>query len=457
MSETRESTLEPIFVREYPPFALAMGMSFLTWLMGSLAFDSLLGKDRDMLLGVLFGLIFLGALITALYSWATLLTLGRIGLLLDESGITYVQPGLLGTRTRSLAWDAVSDIKLGKDILVVETAGESLRVQTAGLLENPGWILERAKTWADAIKNKKKEDKTAHQLTHLQAQLEGVVCQSCGGNVDIQLGSTEQAKCSSCGNTQSLSDKVKEALKRLAAIIADLPAAHRQFQDKTLRRFVEQGRKHRRTLLGVGWGTAALWLVFALVSFISDIAEKESKGINFVFPGVTIGLAVFSIVTAYLLAGFIRRITGTFSLPMQALAPVSASGTARCRLCGADLPEKGILRRCEYCQTDSVVIGEQLAETERKTQKALQQAQTVVRQSTETAGRLLDSVTFKMQIFAYTQIIWLHTPILVALDGSTGMLIRLTGIFLAMLVGNVASAVLGMRWLSKETKQIKNR
>jgi hypothetical protein len=38
----------------------------------------------------------------------------------------------------------------------------------------------------------------------------------------------------------------------------------------------------------------------------------------------------------------------------------------------------------------------------------------------------------------------------VALDGSTGMLIRLTGIFLAMLVGNVASAVLGMRWLSKE-------
>ena len=62
-----------------------------------------------------------------------------------------------------------------------------------------------------------------------------------------------------------------------------------------------------------------------------------------------------------------------------------------------------------------------------------------------------------MQIFAYTQIIWLHTPILVALDGSTGMLIRLTGIFLAMLVGNVASAVLGMRWLSKETKQVKSR
>jgi Zn finger protein HypA/HybF involved in hydrogenase expression len=454
MNETQESILRPIFVREYPPFALAMGMSFLTWLMGSLAFDSLLGKDRDMLLGIIFGLIFLGASITALYSWVSLLTLRRIGLYLDESGITSVQPGLLGTRTRSIVWDAVSDIKLEKEILVVETAGESLLVHTTGLLENPQWILERAKTWADAVKNKKKEDKTAHQLTHLQAQLEGVVCQSCGGNVDIQLGSAEQAKCSSCGNSQSLSDKVKEALKRFAAIIADLPAAHRQFQDKTLRRFVEEGRKHRRTLLGVGWGTAGLWLLFALVDFISDLARKEIKNIDFVSPGVFIGLGVLSIVTAYLLAALIRRITGKFSLPMQALAPGVPGGTARCRLCGADLPEKGILRRCEYCQTDSVVIGEQLAAAEQMTKKAIQQAQTAVRQSTETAGRLLDSVTFKMQIFAYTQIIWLHTPILVALDGSTGMLIRLTGIFLAMLVGNVASAVLGMRWLSKETKKV---
>lgn len=456
MSETRDSTLKPIFVREYPPFALAMGMSFLTWLMGSMTYDNLFGKDRDVMLGILFGLIFLGALITALYSWATLLTLRRIGLYLNESGITYVQPGLLGTRTQSLAWDAILDIKLEKEILVVESASEPLRVQTAGLLENPEWILDRAKTWADVVKNKKDQDQTTYRLTHLQTQLEGVVCQSCGGNVDIQLGSTELAKCGSCGNTQGLSDKVKEALKRLFTIIADLPAAHRQFQDKTLRRFVEEGRKHRRTLLGMGWGTAGLWLLFALVSFISDLAEKGSQGINFVFQGVTIGLAVLSIVTAYLLAAFIRRITGKFSFPMQALAPVSAGGATRCRLCGADLPGKGILRRCDYCQTDSVVVGEQLAEAERMTKKAIQQAQTAVRQSTETAARLLDSVTFKMQVFSYTQIIWLHTPILVALDGSTAILIRLTGICLAMLVGNVVSAVLGMQWLSKETNQVKN-
>ena len=454
MGETHESTMTPVFVRVYPPFALAMGMSFLTWLMGSLAFDSLWGKYPDVVLGIFFGLIFLGALITALYSWTAILRLRRIGLLLNEAGITHIQPGLLGVRTRYLAWDAVSDIKLEKKgALVFETAGEPLRVFTSGLLENPEWIWERAKTWANAVKNKNKEDQTIHPLTHLQAQLEGVVCQSCGGSIDLQLGSPEQTVCSFCGDTQSLPGKIKEALKRLSVVIAELPAAHRQFQDKTLRRFVEEGRKHRCTLLGVGWGTAALWLVFALVDFISDITRKQSKGIDLVSLGVFIGLAVLSIVTAVLLSVFIRWITGRFSFPMQALAPKEPGGAARCRLCGANLPEKGIIRRCSYCQTDSVVIGYQLAEIEQNAKKALQQAQTAVRQSTETAARLLDSVAFKMQIFAYTQLLWLHIPILVALDGITGMLIRLTGIFLAMLVGNAASALLGMQWLSRGTKK----
>ena len=376
---------------------------------------------------------------------------------LNESGITYIQPGLLGARTRSMTWDAVSDIKLEKKgTLVFETAGEPLRVFTSGLLENPEWIWERTQTWANAVKNKNKEDQTTSPLTNLQAQLEGVVCQSCGGGVDIQLGSAGQTVCSFCGDTQSLSDKIKEALKRLSVVIAELPASHRQFQDKTLRRSVEEGRKNRRTLLGVGWCTAALWLVFALVGFISDIARKENKDIDFVSLGVFIGLAVLSIGTVCLLSVFIRRITGRFSFPMQALAPMESGGSARCRLCGAVLPGKGIIRRCSYCQTDSVVIGHKLAEAEQRAKKALQQAQTAVRQSTETAARLLDSVTFKMQIFAYTQLLWLHIPILVALDGSTGMLVRLTGIFLAMLVGNMASAVLGMKWFSKNTKKQKN-
>jgi hypothetical protein len=455
------SNLEPIRIRDYPPFALAMGMSFLTWLMGSLAYDSLLGKNKDIVLGIIFGLVFLAAVAIALNSWISLLAIRRIGLYMNESGVTEVQAGLLGTRTRTRAWEDVTEIKMDKGVLIFETRkkkakenekkenSEPMRVMTAGLLENPEWMLERANAWAEAVKNNNKEDKTVRQLSELEAEFEGVVCRSCGGSVDIRLGAVEEAVCRHCGSTQTLSDKVKEALKRFSAVIKDLPAAHRQFREDTLRRFVEHGKKHRRVLLGVGWGTAGVWVLFALVGFISDLAEKESKGIDFLSLGVFAGLAVLSVVTAYLLAYFIRRVSGTYSLPMQALAPVKTGGAARCRLCGAGLPEKGIIRRCVYCGTDSVVVGDRLAEAERMTREAIQQAQDSVRRSTETAARLLDSAAFKMQIFDYGQFFWLHIPIVVALDGSTGMLVRVTGIFLAMLAGNLASTVLGLRWLNR--------
>jgi hypothetical protein len=184
------------------------------------------------------------------------------------------------------------------------------------------------------------------------------------------------------------------------------------------------------------------------VEFISTMARKEQE-MNMVFISVVLGLAVLSVLTAYILAAFIRRAFGKFSLPMQALAPIETGGTARCRLCGADLPDKGVLRRCDYCASDSIVVGEELAKAEQAAGEALRQAQKAVRTGTETAARLLDSAAYKMQIFTYTQFFWLHIPILVALDGSTGMLYRLTGIGLAMLIGNFASTILGMRWLNK--------
>jgi hypothetical protein len=450
MAELHESTLVPVFIRKYPPFALALGMSFLSWLTGSLAFDSLWSKDREVVLGIFFGLIFLGAVLTALYSWTDVLNLHRLGLYFNEFGVTEIQAALLRTKTRTLSWEQVTGIKLTeKGYLVFETAVEPLQVPTAGLLENPEWIRDRARAWAEAVKNNSREDKTISPLTQLQAQLEGIKCQSCGGSVDFPLGNAEHVVCSFCGNTQGLPDKIKEVLKRLAAVMVGLPAAHRQFQEKTLRRFVAEAGKYRRRLLGVGWGTAILWVVFALVDLIGAVGKKENKGIDVVDLGVFLGLAVLSLVAAYLLVFFIRRISGRYSLPMRGLAPVVPGGAARCRLCGADLPEEGILRRCSYCQTDSVIMGQQLAEAERRTKKILWDARVAVSQGTESAGRLLDSVAARMQLFAYSQFFWLHIPILVALDGSTGMLIRLSGIFLAMLVGNVASAVLGMRWLSR--------
>jgi hypothetical protein len=457
-SSAAAPAIEPIRVREYPPFAMAMGMTFLAWLTGSITYDCLFGKFPDIFLSIIFGLVFLGAFITALYSWNNVLALHRIGLYMDETGVTHIWAGVLGVHVHSRAWEEVSDIQLEKDRLTFVCTGEKepMLVLISGMLENPGWILERAKAWTEAVKNKDREDKTARELSQLQAEFAGLVCQSCGGGVDIRLGGGEEAKCGFCGETQGLSPKIKEAVKRLAAVIKELPTAHRQFQERTLRRFIENGRKYRRTMLGVGWGTASIWLIAVLAGIIVYLTKEKSTNFDYLFLGLMFGLAVLSVATAYLIDYFIRKVSGTFSLPMRALAPAAPGGEARCRLCGAELPGKEILRRCEYCGTDSAATGDRLAEAERMTQQAIEQARHELSQSTESAGRLLDSAANKMLFFNYTQLFWLHIPIIVALDGSLGMLFRLTGIFLAMLLGNLASTILGIKSLKKNINSRKN-
>jgi hypothetical protein len=445
---------QPIHIREYPPFALAMGTTFLAWLTGSIAYDSFWGKAPDTMIGILFALFFLVLVLTALSSWTSLITIGRIGLYMNESGVTHIRSGwwLFNTASRSLSWQEVEAVELEKDNLLIKgkEKEKSLQVSTAGLLENPDWMEERGRAWLKTVNKIDSGDEVLESLEQVETEVAGIVCKACGGSIDVRLGESDATVCRFCGETQGLSAKVKDAIQRLSKLISDLPEAHRQFQEKTLRRFVAEGGKYRCTILGVGWGTAAVWIVFGSVNLISDLAREEVKSPDYVFPAVMLGLALLSVFTAYALATFIRRAAVRFSLPMQALAPVEAGGAARCRLCGAGLPAEGVLRRCEYCSTDSVVVGEQLAAAERAAGEAVQQAQKVVLGSTETAGRLLDSAAFKMQLFVYTQFLWLHVPVVVALDGSTGMLYRLTGTFLAMLAGNFASTFLGMRWLAKE-------
>jgi hypothetical protein len=444
------AVLKPVFVREYPPFALAMGMSFLSWLTGSIAYDSLFGKNREVSMVILFGLVFLAVAAIALYSWNSILCIRRIGLIMDENGVSYVKARLLGYRTFSLPWQSVSKINIENSVLSFfsNPETETVKVDTSSLLENPEWIKERGIAWLEAVTGRENNGGAGKKLADLQTRFEGAVCQTCGGGVEIGAAGAENAVCRFCGDNKGLSDKVRESLNLLSSIIRDLPEAHRQFQEKTLRRFMEDGGKHRRTLFWVGWGTACVWILFGAVNLVSDLAREEVKRIDYRFLGVMAGLAVLSVISSYVLAYFIRKVSGKFSLPMLALAPVEAGGSARCRLCGAELPAEGVVRRCQYCNTDSVVSGNRLAEARRKAEEAVAQAQSAVNQSTETAGRLLDNAAVKMQYFAFGQFFWLHIPILVSLDGSTGMLYKLSGIFIAMLLGNLASAVLGLKWLN---------
>ena len=97
MAENKASLPAAVHVREYPPFALAMGMSFLSWLTGSIALDGFRGPEKDILIGVLFAALFLAALLTALVAWT--------GLLVRVTGLFLAMPaGTLASAYLGMRW-----------------------------------------------------------------------------------------------------------------------------------------------------------------------------------------------------------------------------------------------------------------------------------------------------------------------------------------------------------------
>lgn len=50
-----------------------------------------------------------------------------------------------------------------------------------------------------------------------------------------------------------------------------------------------------------------------------------------------------------------RRQRRKLFVAFRALPPLEPGGPARCRLCGAPLPDRGIVRQCAYCGAESIV------------------------------------------------------------------------------------------------------
>jgi len=445
-----DRNLAAVFVRPYPPFALALGMSFLTWLSGSLVLDSLRQSPRDILLAVLFLLVFLPALATALYGWVSILWIRNLGLRLDRNGVRHVHASPLGPRTRSLKWRQVESIESGeKGVLRFNTRKDPLEVSTAGLLENPEWIRERAQQWRQASLGDPGAAPVSAPESAAELKLGSITCAACGSSIALRPGADKDLTCQVCGAAVRHRPQVRASLDRVTRLIRDLPAAHRQFHQDLLKVFGTHRRKQGRTLITVAWSTAGLWTLFAAVEWLSSTLRPDSPGVNRPFLIASLGLAVLALASGILMAAFGKRITALISPTYHALAAPTVDGPARCRFCGADLPGTDMIRRCEYCGSDSIVMGKRLAGAERTLQETLGMARRFSSQSSEAGLRLLSNAYSKLQSFANFQIFWLHIPILVALDGHPAMLYRVTGLITAMLAGNILANLLGIRWLKR--------
>ncbi|MBN2431075.1 MAG: hypothetical protein JXQ27_06345, partial [Acidobacteria bacterium] len=349
---------------------------------------------------------------------------------------------------RFVDWAKVSKISLDKENLILHTGGDAISVDLGGLLEDPVWILDRALAWRSSRTGEGDRLQATAQIEKLQAELADVSCTACGGRLPVELGQ-ERLVCGFCGGTNVLKEEVKNSLRRVGEVVRNLPAAHRQVHKQSLRRYMTEGAGIRRRMVWAGGLTAAVMILFAIIDGISTSLNQSGFAMNLRFTVGMSVLAALSLATGLLLSYATRRVALSYALPMQAIPPLDPGGAARCRLCGADLPEKGILRRCEYCGTDSIVTGARLARVERTAHQALEQARAAVEQSTEGAARVLDKVAGNLAAFANLQFFWLHIPILVALDGYHGPL-RITGICVAVILASLIAGFVGIRWLQRE-------
>lgn len=204
-------------------------------------------------------------------------------------------------------------------------------------------------------------------------------CTQCGGHVAVTLAGPPIA-CPYCASAAPLTAQVAARVDELRGRVARRAAA-------------DQHLVGRQTHIGDVYGLfflvamLSVLLLFGVpVAFAIDLPDGMSTT-SFLFESIpapeesmeigptTYWWYLFSLVTfAALIAWYwslnqfrLRRIVG-FTYPE---APMAPGRPPRCRVCGAELPIEGTIRRCPACTADHIVTGERYQKTARSLDAAL--------------------------------------------------------------------------------------
>ena len=184
--------------------------------------------------------------------------------------------------------------------------------------------------------------------------MEPVKCKACGAPLPAGFG-WEGFTCVYCGAEDCVDEPLRkrlleyhELLRRIGPVLKEISPALRD----TVKKLIGAGWFAHGWLLIVG-GSFFLIGMFAIVPTVSRAA---ASGRNIPAPEIA-GLMVPMYFVAFCLFYWLYLMWRKRQLVLVygARPPVVPSGPAGCRLCGAPLPESGIVRRCAYCGTDSIV------------------------------------------------------------------------------------------------------
>lgn len=203
----------------------------------------------------------------------------------------------------------------------------------------------------------------ANSAAHLVA-----TCRSCGAPQPLTLVAPLGA-CEHCTDADPVGPETRERLDRLRVRLSGRDQASRQLTSKVL---IAGDNLH-----GVGWITIVVcWLLFGGVAtyisldhdvaFATFVRGGEPGPQWWLLWSFALGLAL----SIALLELGVARVRG---LSAQALPspPIHEGAPPRCRCCAAELDSGTPLRRCGWCQTDNLVIGDRYLRAENNLDRAL--------------------------------------------------------------------------------------
>jgi hypothetical protein len=197
-------------------------------------------------------------------------------------------------------------------------------------------------------------------------------CRSCGGEVPLTLAGPLPT-CRYCNSTEPLTPELGARLATLRARLDERSAQQRHLTGK----WVDAVTSVQGTSLVI-WIT--MWVLFGgpalglgldhdvpFLEFFAGEAGNNDLAANWwmllsVASGLPLSIFFFALSLYWL------RSMGLAALP---LAPAQAGAPPRCRACAAALPDGTSLRRCNYCSTDNLVVGEHYQKRELDLDRAL--------------------------------------------------------------------------------------
>ncbi len=231
-------------------------------------------------------------------------------------------------------------------------------------------------------------------------------CANCGGVVALTLAGPA-VSCQYCNSAQPLESQLLARLQSMRARLANRKGQERQFTGKLIEE-VDLAVTMAVQVLITTWLLFGGWaLGFALIDHdlgLLGLARGPPSALGLEAQWWTLfGLAVGLPLSLGLWGIALFRLRG-LSAEALPLPPAYPGARPRCRCCGAELPAGTALRRCQYCQTDSMVVGEHYRRAELNLDRALDAIAKTFERSLETELR---GANRAMMISVFTPILLL--------------------------------------------------